>query len=158
MALAQVREAARVRFRPQMSAALRKYEEATGNQVPVSILALVPYFESPVNQAMLAQYEVVNENSSEARLAFRPRDPVDEIYEYRSTRNFTGGTGSGGNPTSWIPGFRERMDNAIRAFELAHPVTPIPGLPGLAPYFDPPLPAAVVEGYEAFVREMTRPR
>ena len=158
IALAQVREAARVRFRPKMSAALREYEAAAGNRIPASILALVPYFAPPVDQAMIEQYELVNEDSSgPARLAFRPRAPIDEIYEYRTIWNITGGT-SGASPMAWIPNSFERERNAMRAFALANPLTPMPGLPGLAPYFDPPLPAALVEGYEALVRERLRPR
>lgn len=159
MALAQVREAARARFRPQMSAALRKYQAAVGTQVPASVLELAPYFESPVDETMLVQYEVVKPNPRlPAMMAFRPRAPVDEIYEHRATWDGRGGSLSNGNPTAWIPDYVERERKALQAFELANPLTPNPGLPKLARYFDPPLPAAVVEGYEAFVREITRPR
>jgi hypothetical protein len=159
MAMAQVREAARVRFRPQMSAALRKYQAVAGSQVPASILALAPHFEPPVDQAMLAQYEVVMSTSrSPPTLVFRPRAPVDPIYEYRSTLDANSGGTSGGNPTSWIPDYFERERKAMSAYALAHPLAPQVGLPQLAPYFDPPLPAALVEGYEHFVREVTRPR
>lgn len=159
MALAQVREAARARFRPQMSGALRKYQAVAGNQVPASILALAPYFDPPVDQAMLAQYEVVMSTSrSPATLVFRPRAPVDAVYEHRATWDGRGGILSNGNPTAWITDFFEREQKALRAYALAHPLNPDTRLPQLAPYFDPPLPPAVVEGYEAFVREMTRPR
>jgi hypothetical protein len=159
MALAQVREAARVRFRPKMSAALRGYEAAAGYRMPASILALAPYFQPPVDRAMIEQYELVSPDSGgPPGLKFQVRAPIDEIYEHRSRWDSHGGGTGGGNPTSWIPNYFEREKNAMRAFARANPLTPTPGLPGLAPYFDPPLPAALVDGYEAFAREATRPR
>jgi hypothetical protein len=163
MALAQVREAARVRFRPQMISALRKYEIASDHQLPASILALAPYFESPADPAMLQQYELIEQGSmtmggSTFKLAFRPRAPVDEIYEYRSTFNGAGSGSSGGNPASWVPDYSARSRQAHLAYARDHPSAPVPSIRELVPYFDPPLSTAFVEGYDAFMHESGRPR
>jgi hypothetical protein len=160
MALARVREAARARFRPQMAAALWKYGSS---KMPASILALAPYFDPPVDPAMIQQYELVERRATTSggvtvELAFQNRAPVDEMYEYHSEFNANMSGTYGGSPTSWVPDYEARSQRALVVYARDHPTTAHPPLRELAPYFDPPLAAAVVDGFEAFVREQERQR
>lgn len=164
MALAKVREAARVRFRPLMSGALLKLEAAGATNVADTPLMLAPYFDPPVDRALLEQYEFTNRIVTKGGVptpvvSYRPKAPVDDLFEFRSTMDSRqGGIGGGGNPTAWMADFFSRQQRAIQAFRAAQPGVPIPSLRGLAPYFDEPLPAAVLDAYDVFAREMTRPR
>ena len=58
-ALYALRHTAKQFFAPQMGKALQKYVQANNGQLPTDVSQLTPYFESPVDDATLARYQMI---------------------------------------------------------------------------------------------------
>ncbi|ATC64562.1 hypothetical protein CMV30_11690 [Nibricoccus aquaticus] len=57
-ALSQIRNKARHRFDPLLRSALQKFIQASGDVLPETPLALRPYFDAPIDDTILARYEM----------------------------------------------------------------------------------------------------
>lgn len=85
--LAALRSAAKQKFAEQLSAALRKYVAVTAGRLPLGVDALAPYFNPPMEPAILQEYEVVRMSDGHAPPAgvsfIRQRSVVDADYDSR---------------------------------------------------------------------------
>ncbi len=72
-AQASLRSTAKYNFAPRIQLALRKYLTASGGQLPDSITQLQPFFESAVDPAILARYEM---SATGPATALGPQDIV----------------------------------------------------------------------------------
>jgi len=59
LAFSRLRAAAKQAFSPILRQALNSYVQASGGQLPAEILELKPYFNPPVDDALLARYQLV---------------------------------------------------------------------------------------------------
>jgi len=95
-ALSSLRGTAKGRFAPALRSALRKYEEANGSEPPTAIMQLSPYFDSPIEEAILQRYTVpppVPGQPGWARKVIVETSRVDDDYDTKMTIQEGGGTG-----------------------------------------------------------------
>ena len=86
-AMSSLRSAADNKFAPLAQSALDKYLQANNNQSPTGMAQLQPFFDSPVNEAMLQRWEVVPANTVPNVRVGDPivteKAPVDELLDSR---------------------------------------------------------------------------
>lgn len=143
-------------FKP-LSAALTRYLEANHNQPPPDATALAPFFDQPIDAAILQRYTLAsfNEHSDGPRFTtkdglaqwfLRENQSVDDYYD--STMIY-GPNGSGA--LSFATRFNREVDTAANAYEKAHnnqrPTDPTQLAPYLAHPLDPD-----------FIRDHLKPR
>lgn len=148
-ALAALRHTAKVKFITCLSAAAQKWTLAEGlAKTPSSVAELAPYFESPVDPAIMQRYEIVPESRPSSRASWRVREiaAIDEDYDSRHSVDATGSHGSsGGGPLTWNADYSSRVQSAYRAYVAANQGAQPPDISRVVPYIDPPLPPTVVE-------------
>lgn len=155
-ALAEIRNAAKARFQPQLSAAMQKYAKAANGQVPVDATTLAPYFENPAGSDALSRYEIAGvRRPSAAAIAnaaamglevvlasshwsIREIAPIDADYDTRTQITDDGVMMALNAPTAWIPNFQERRAQAAKAYAEANPGPGPASEAALLPYFNPP--------------------
>lgn len=141
--LAEVRSAAKGEFIKLLSTALEKFKAVTQTKFPSSVLELGPYFEKPIDPAILERYKVaqrgdVNLNQPVNRF-ITEKIPIDDEYDKRYSVGENRGYGSSGGGSAWIDNFFEKLQTAAREYARNHDGrVPLPlGLVG--PYMNPPL-------------------
>ena len=96
-AMANVRDNAELRALDVMGGALRKYVAAHDGQFPSELSQLSPYFRKPIEDDILARYEIVPSSSlvsqlqSQEGMVITEKAPVDEVWDCRQTEGLTGG-------------------------------------------------------------------
>ncbi|MCX6952637.1 MAG: hypothetical protein NTV51_10810 [Verrucomicrobia bacterium] len=151
-ALAAARDAAISQFTPQLMAALRTFARTAVIDSSPTIFALGPFFEKPVDPALLARYELRKAPPSGMRgnveWSARNQSPIDPDYDsqFYVQASDVGNSGGGGvsAPLAWIPNFGERLARAAKDFAAAGK-TPAGGLGEVLPFFNPPLAPSTVE-------------
>ena len=86
MALSSLRSSAKMRFASLVSAALRAYAGVNDGQIPAKVSQLKPYFDLPVEDAMLGRYEMLQEgrlSDAEGKWIVTEIAPVDDQYDTR---------------------------------------------------------------------------
>jgi hypothetical protein len=170
--LAAIRTVAKKEFTMWLSFALRKYVNATNGELPQDLTALVPYFDRPIDPAILERYKMVRTgNLTGVPNSMEPvileKAPIDEDFDSRQglqvSRMSDGtrwgavqGSFGGLGPAAWIDGYEERVQRARAEFTRANPGTSTPRLGQLAPYFDPPIDPAKLE--KLIARETAPPQ
>lgn len=158
-ALASVRSAAQTKFGEQARAALTKYSAAAGDTLPADITALAPYFEPPVEPAILARYEMIRFDYNagiRGPLAVRLRAPVDAAYDSRPVY-YARGSSNTAPMAAWNPDFSARQARAVNAYVQANPgAADNPPFREVVRFFDPPLPADVIEQVEFYEKKNGR--
>jgi hypothetical protein len=163
-ALAEIRNAAKVRFQPRLNAAIRKYTGASNGQAPANAMTLAPYFDDPASSDALARYEIagVSGRPNAATIAnaaaiglqvvlgssqwtVREIAPIDADYDTRTQVTDDGITMALNAPTAWIPNFRERREQAAKAYAEANLGANPTSEAALLPYFNPPFDSATTE-------------
>ena len=146
-ALSELRRMAKFHFIPQLTAAFRRYLEANSNQPPGEATQLAPYFETPVDLAILQRYGAPSAGQSNGLVsmegevwAIREKAPVDNYYDTAIAISNRGNVLS-----QYISEFRDEVPAAIKAFEAANngqrPTDPSQ----LAPYFHSIIDTAFVQ-------------
>lgn len=137
-ALASVRSYAKSHFTADLSSALRRYVKASNGQLPVDLLQLAPYFESPPDPAMLQRYTM----SMVGKVSDAPSDPAieergvtDPAYDGFFYLQASGSYGSTSGPLADLSG---RVKRAMTAFRRATGSSPTEHT-DILPYFNPPL-------------------
>jgi RNA polymerase sigma factor (sigma-70 family) len=87
-ALSRLRSSAKATFGGMMQKALKQYTSANGGTLPNDISDLQPYFNPPVDPAMLKRYELVQSGSLEESRPDKPliseiAPPVDDEFDTR---------------------------------------------------------------------------
>ena len=101
--------------------ALKQYVEAHHGELPTDLLQLRPYFESPVEDAILQRWEVAPAETIKALglggdIVITQRAPLDEVYDQRFGLGLYG-VGS----TDWLSSsIRDTMAEVNRAFAAAN--------------------------------------
>lgn len=163
-ALARIRDSAITAFQQaHLSPALRKFAKTAADDATPTIFALTPFFDAPIDPALLGRYELSSvKASSRDGLQWRvqPLAPVDPDYDRRqqitASRDGNYGSSSAGALYAWIPDFQERMQRAQKNFAAAKPGTQPTGYADVLPFVSPPFPPATVERILKAERE--RPR
>ncbi len=164
-ALARIRDSAITAFQQtQLSPALRKFAKTADDDATPTIFALTPFFDTPVDPALLGRYELssVKNSSSRGGLEWRVQTlaPIDPDYDGRQqiTANRLGNSGasSAGAPYAWIPDFQQRLQRAYKSFSETKKGTAPNGLADVLPFMTPPLPPATVEKLLNVERESRR--
>jgi hypothetical protein len=149
-ALAAARDIASGKIAARFSSAVSKYMNNSNGEQPASILALLPYFDSPPDLAMVQRFEVaplegrMNRNGS-AAWQVQEATPIDADYDSRNFLLSTSGAGRMGAPAAWIPHFAERSTLANAAYAAANNGTSPQSFADTAPFFKPPLDPALVQ-------------
>ena len=110
-------------FTPQLAAAFRRYLEANNNQPPGDGTLLAPYFESPVDLAILQRYGAVSAGQTSSLVsmdrgelwAIREKAPVDDYYDTAIMVRNRGNVG-----IQSISKFGDEVTAAIKAFQAAN--------------------------------------
>ena len=95
--MANVRVNAELQALDIMGGALRKYAAAHDGQFPSELSQLSPYLRKPIDDDILARYEIVPSSSLVSQLQSRDdmviteKAPVDKIWDCRQTVGLTGG-------------------------------------------------------------------
>jgi len=147
-AVAEVRDAAKRKFNPQLAGALKKFMQATNGQLPRTTLDLANFFEPPVDLAMLQRYEMIpagQTGGTKTYWAIREISPVDENFDNRFQIAANGAGMWASGPAAWTNGFSESHQRAKQQYAAANGGVAPPSLTAALPYFDPPLDPALVE-------------
>ena len=85
-ALAELRNLAKADFAPQIAQALRAYIQANAGQLPPDASQLRPYFELPVDDAILARYQMIGTGNAgdlpSGQMIVAEKAAVDDEYDY----------------------------------------------------------------------------
>ncbi len=85
-ALNTLRQLAKNRFAPLLVDALKRYRSAHGDQAPTEMAQLAPFFDPPVDEAILQRYEVPSASTAtpfrKPRI-FAEKSQVDDEYDTR---------------------------------------------------------------------------
>ena len=109
-AMGFLRATAKSHFFPSIVVALDHFIMANNGQLPSDILQLKPYFNSPVEEAMLQRYKLLHTGKlsdySESEPLLTEKAPVDDEYDMISSATAYGGSSRGigkmtGNGGSW---------------------------------------------------------
>ncbi len=156
-AMAEIRGAAVARFTAYMRSALRTYVKVVGKEAPSSSLALAPYFEKPIDLAMLERYEVIAvpprpqtsrvkglvSASGGVEWLVQNRAAVDGDYDYRNQVRADGSTSASFGPWAWMPELHHRHNVASKSYAEANRGMQPSNIADVIPYFDPPLEASL---------------
>ena len=92
-----------------LAGALRNYSKANNGQFPSALSELSPYFRSPVDEAILERYEIVQADSLVSKLqqgdewVITQKAPVDETWDLRFTIGMTyGGMADSRVTNRWV--------------------------------------------------------
>jgi hypothetical protein len=95
--LCHLRELAESRFSNQLQAGLRKYLEAHNSQAPTDLAQVQPYFEPPIDNAVLQQWKIAPASEvpyvrmgTSDWIVTQKASPIDEEYDLRMVINLTG--------------------------------------------------------------------
>ena len=154
-ALRALRDLAKAKFRPQLSGALHRYVDAHEGLLPADPSQLAPFFDPPIDQAILPRYEMVHTgklSDAGSDWLLDERSPIDP---QRDTRLFISATGGGstefGAPR--INDVREAVQGFVSANNGQLPTDPAQ----LLPYFKSPLPPAAQTNLLRTPKDMFRP-
>ena len=119
-AFSALRDTAQRKFITMLKRALAKYEQASGGQFPAEVSQLQPYFDSPVDAAILERWAVLPQKSvpsvNVGDWIITQVAPVDEVLD---KRNVIGSRGEGS--TDFLPQeIRETIGPLWSAFRLAN--------------------------------------
>jgi hypothetical protein len=147
-ALAAVRDAAKAKLVRMMAQALGKFTKAASDQLPLTTTELAPYFDPPIDGAMLQRYTMARTGSAASaggNWAIQEKTPIDEDFDTRSFVGANGNSGGMGQPLAWIENFQTLEQQALKAYAKANNGASPSKTSQLIPYFDPPLALATVE-------------
>ena len=92
-----LRQLAGNRFSKHLQAALRKYLEAHNSQAPTDLAQVEPYFEPPMDQAVLDRWKIAPASEvphvrmgTSDWIVTQKASPIDEEYDLRMVINLTG--------------------------------------------------------------------
>jgi hypothetical protein len=141
-ALAAVRVAACQRFCAQLTPALRAYTAAFPNAKPASVHALLPFFISSPDPAILARYELQDPSGPRgygpSTWFVQNKSPVDIVYDTRF-RVAANSSFLNDGAHAWIPDFFGRYQAATNAYSAANHGRPPDRSTDTLPFFNPPL-------------------
>ncbi len=149
--LAVLRGAGKRAFTRYMQSAMTAYVQASGGMLPPNVEALGPYFDPPVDSAILPRYEILRSGNmkdlpKEGLMIVREKAAIDEDFDGRFGLYTNGGpftvAGGGNNARTWISdpdGYDGMISKARVQFARANNGAKAAGLEQLAPYIDPPL-------------------
>jgi RNA polymerase sigma factor (sigma-70 family) len=84
-ALSQLRDIAKQTAAPRMGKALQQYVQANNGELPSEVSQLKPYFETPVDEALLARYEMIKTGKmadlQPGEMVVGEKAPVDDDYD-----------------------------------------------------------------------------
>jgi hypothetical protein len=158
-ALARARDAAKGKFEGLVASALTRYLKQTNGELPAMVFALEPYFDPPVDPAILGRYEMLTSgmvsysSSAPGVAAIRESSANDPDYDSRWTTMSNGGGRRAPAPSAWIPGFEDQSRRAYAAYKDANKGANAGALEQVIPYFDPPLDPALAEKLIRTARE-----
>lgn len=152
-ALSDLRRAAKQHFATQLDAALKRYCEANQNQLPTDAGQLAPYFDGPVDPALLQRYVVGSaqdfpglrlDDGKKDTWVLRENGPVDPYYD---TAFFLAQNGFG---IRLISPFGDEVEAAIKSFKTANngqkPTAPAQIAPYLHSAIDPEFVQRLIDG------------
>jgi len=120
-----------------------KFKAVTKRKFPSSVLELVPYFEKPIDPAILQRYKVTQRleaNLIKPSIHFiTETSPIDDEYDHRYNVHEGGGYGSAGGGTAWIDDFFGKLQKAGQEYARNHGGNGPTSLGLLGPYMNPPL-------------------
>lgn len=163
-AFAAIRDVAATHFRPQLSAALRKFAAAARENASQSASTFASFFDPPANPALLDRYEIAKTtepHETAQRWRVQTKSPIDADYDSRHYVDaYADGRGYGGGslaaPWAWIPDFRGQSERAQKAFSAANKGTSATGVADILPYFTPPLAPPLADKLIKAEREQKR--
>lgn len=149
--LAVLRDAGKQTFTRYLERATTAYVRSSDGQLPPSAEALGPYFDPPVDGAILPRYEILRSGNvrdlpTRGFVIVREKAPIDEDFDGRFGLYVFGGVftvaGGGNNALTWISdpdGYDGMIRKAQTHFGQVNNGAKASGLEQLAPYIDPPL-------------------
>jgi hypothetical protein len=146
-ALAEVRAAAKQSFARLLATALRKFTGQAGGQPPVTVQALIPFLDQPLDPAIFARYEI-----STGKLPNKgdtwgiiERAALDPEFDSRTTLSVGRGTAvyTSSGLEAWTPGLQEQLTAAFHAYRKANGGQPPKDTAATLPYMNPPLDPAL---------------
>jgi RNA polymerase sigma factor (sigma-70 family) len=122
LALASLWNAGQNKFGNMIFGALQKYSQANNNQFPTDLSELKPYFDSPVDDAMLNRWEIVPAQNYNAEglggdSTITEKTAVDDIYDSRVTIGLQG-YGSSSDFLSFE--IKNTLGSVFKAFSAAN--------------------------------------
>ena len=148
-ALAGLRTSAEQRFQPNLLAALKKYLKDSAGTFPTDPSQLAPYFDSPVDPAVLQRYAVIPTNS-DLMDGKKPgtgfvvtRNPVDPKYDYSLVLSARGNGSMG-------PQGPNTLRSLLDAFFAAKTGQTLTSYDELAPYATTPAEQAALQRAQQF--------
>jgi RNA polymerase sigma factor (sigma-70 family) len=120
-ALASLRSAAEGKVASMLQKALKAYLQSSSGQMPTDLGQLQPYFDSPMDDAILQRWEIAPASTVQSLgmggdVIITQKAPVDDVFD---TRYGIGPTGSGS--TDFLPNETfETMKPVFDAYRAAH--------------------------------------
>jgi RNA polymerase sigma factor (sigma-70 family) len=130
-AFSALRDAAKTKFALILQTALKNYIKTNGDGLPADTSLFIPYFESPVDPAILQRYQIVQNTQLGGKWQLNEKSPVDEDYD---TLHNIGPNGYGNKSVDRFSTAAERArDLFSKANNGQNPASP----KDLLPYMDP---------------------
>ena len=131
----------------QFQKALKKYVEANDEQFPKDLSQLQPYFDSPMDDAILQRWEIVPAKTVEnihlgGDVILTQKAPVDDVFDMRFVIGQEGNTGR--IDFFWLENL-ETMKSVYEAYAAAHNGHPPDDSSQLQPYVTSPEQRAALE-------------
>jgi RNA polymerase sigma factor (sigma-70 family) len=148
-ALNELRGIGKKLFGKMVQKALRGYAEANGGMLPTDLAQLQPYFERPVDPAVLQRYQMVQSGrladvtDKDPIVVAEVASPVDEDYDHVIKFSLKGSSSRGIDRTS------RALEAAMRAYAASNNGLLPRESSQLAPYLGQPLQPDVVQKYLA---------
>jgi RNA polymerase sigma factor (sigma-70 family) len=124
LALSRLRDVAKRKFMPMAMSALNQYAAANGHQLPTEPSQLQPYFDPPIDPAVLNRYKILRSGKvadlpSPDEKLMGEKGAVDDLFDsyYEVALDGYGNSGVG------FAGSPQTLDNyldAVKAFKSAH--------------------------------------
>ncbi len=120
-ALASLRSAAESKVAPMFQTALKAYLQSSGGQMPTDITQLQPYFDPPVDDAILQRWEIAPAETVKSLglggdVIITQKAPVDDLFDVR----YGIGPVGVGNTDYFPREVGQTMNSVWDAFKAAH--------------------------------------
>lgn len=119
VALSKLRQSAERKAGAQLQKALQQFVRANNNQPPAELSQLQPYFDPPIDGAILSRWRIADKsavpNVQVGQTIITQRSPVDEVFDQRLVFSADGGNGATDFLTQAVGTTMQPVFNAYRA-------------------------------------------
>jgi len=148
-AMSAIRNAGESKVASIIRKAVNGYQRNNNRQFPTDLSQLQPYFDSPIDDAILQRWGIVTQKDAgflfvggNSNMAVTQKAPVDDLFDMRMVIGLDGGVGS----TDFLSSMtREVMAPVYEAYRTAHNGESPDHIPDLEPYATTPEQRAALE-------------